>query len=667
MAKRAVRSFDIFDTLVSRSVADPTDIFHFVESEGIVDFKERRLHAQQVSNHTWQDIYFHYKRLYLIDDVEIERIKNLELQMEAKFSFLITAVYNQVRDGDILVSDMYLPESALRFILDSVGFKRDVRIFVSPAGKASGRIWPSIKQAYDIEFHVGDNEHSDVRSPRVHGIPSRLYSNSRFSPMEAIFLKNGAPRTASILRQFRLTNPFPSASKEFRLHEVQAVVNLPFLTIMSAFLNKTVRTEGLSRVLFMMRDGCLLWPIFDSLFPDVEIKPFYCSRIAFTERRPSFIDYIKAQYVPGSTLIFDLHGSFKTGRGLFLEVFGLLPRVHIFSGSLGRAAPYPGLTFNLEAGLNLVEALNVDQSGPLITIDEAGNPVRAPNSSASAETGAIFRTIVGRFIEEIRSDFDVVRDELLNLSWDFSWNDVSTLITKAVRGTPELPVADSVDHKSLTQIMNEYRSDKGSSYACAHCYTFIYERLIQDFLHLPKISILEIGLNRDGQDDIPSLRGWQSYLGDKAVLYGVDISSRFNHHHKPEAGVHIIVADQSNPKELILCGTANARGYDIIIDDGSHMSSHQQISLSTLWQFLRPGGVYIVEDLHYQPKSEPVLGTRELLRLWRDKIPASTEYISQAKASHILQEIAVIEFYDSRSMRWGDKVRDALVVIRKKI
>jgi hypothetical protein len=40
--------------------------------------------------------------------------------------------------------------------------------------------------------------------------------------------------------------------------------------------------------------------------------------------------------------------------------------------------------------------------------------------------------------------------------------------------------------------------------------------------------------------------------------------------------------------------------FDIIIDDASHASYHQQLAFKTLWKQLAPGGLYIIEDLHWQ-------------------------------------------------------------------
>jgi len=42
---------------------------------------------------------------------------------------------------------------------------------------------------------------------------------------------------------------------------------------------------------------------------------------------------------------------------------------------------------------------------------------------------------------------------------------------------------------------------------------------------------------------------------------------------------------------------------DIIIDDASHASHHQQNAFLTLFPKLRSGGLYIIEDLRWQPKT----------------------------------------------------------------
>src|SRR6185503_20962416 len=38
--------------------------------------------------------------------------------------------------------------------------------------------------------------------------------------------------------------------------------------------------------------------------------------------------------------------------------------------------------------------------------------------------------------------------------------------------------------------------------------------------------------------------------------------------------------------------------FDLIVDDGGHTMEQQQVSLGFLFPQLRPGGLYVIEDLH---------------------------------------------------------------------
>lgn len=163
----------------------------------------------------------------------------------------------------------------------------------------------------------------------------------------------------------------------------------------------------------------------------------------------------------------------------------------------------------------------------------------------------------------------------------------------------------------LTELANSYNSDKGNVYKCAHHYTQHYEKVFSKYRNKPNFSLLEIGLNRDDCSEVPSLRMYRDYFGKEAKLSGFDIRPEFKAFE--EAGFEIFIGDQSSPDSLKQCLTGQ---YDIIIDDGSHASSHQQISLRELWQAVKPGGIYVIEDLHWQPFSESCPNTRALADRW---------------------------------------------------
>ena len=65
-----------------------------------------------------------------------------------------------------------------------------------------------------------------------------------------------------------------------------------------------------------------------------------------------------------------------------------------------------------------------------------------------------------------------------------------------------------------------------------------------------------------------------------------------------EQRVHIFSGDQSDRSFLrSVVGSPEAHdGYDVIVDDGSHVPAHVITSFAALWPLVRPGGVYVVED-----------------------------------------------------------------------
>ncbi len=107
-------------------------------------------------------------------------------------------------------------------------------------------------------------------------------------------------------------------------------------------------------------------------------------------------------------------------------------------------------------------------------------------------------------------------------------------------------------------------------------------------------------------------------------------SLRMLAHRFPEAqivGLDIDVPSESLPEKNItfIQGSQNdtrllqkLTGFDIIIDDGSHMTADQQLTFSTLFPLLNKGGIYVIEDieLHRQAqfKNSP-LTTAEYFRV----------------------------------------------------
>lgn len=155
---------------------------------------------------------------------------------------------------------------------------------------------------------------------------------------------------------------------------------------------------------------------------------------------------------------------------------------------------------------------------------------------------------------------------------------------------------------SLNDLATLHRSDKGHHWFSRHGYTDVYERLFRPMKH-KAITMLEIGLRHDPFYDrsnriSPSLSMWTDYF-QHAKIVGFDINDFTG---MTKGRVLVMQGDQGDAGDLQRL--ANRVGpLDIIIDDGSHASWHQQFTLRSLFRHLRPGGLYIIEDLHARPEA----------------------------------------------------------------
>ncbi len=178
---------------------------------------------------------------------------------------------------------------------------------------------------------------------------------------------------------------------------------------------------------------------------------------------------------------------------------------------------------------------------------------------------------------------------------------------------------------NLTRLADAYGSDKGSVAQHPHNYALLYDMLLgprrEAIRNMIEIGLLvggpEVGIDADRPtDNLPSVKMWLDYF-PKAIVHGFDISdfSFFTHPRfrftRGDSGV------ASDLAKLV----ARGERYDFIIDDGSHASFHQQLAFLTLFPHLEPGGLYIIEDLHwqspaYENKLPPTITTAELVDHW---------------------------------------------------
>lgn len=179
----------------------------------------------------------------------------------------------------------------------------------------------------------------------------------------------------------------------------------------------------------------------------------------------------------------------------------------------------------------------------------------------------------------------------------------------AVKG----PAAPAALRANLTDLADRFGLDKGST---QHRYAELYHMLLNPWRDRP-ITFLEIGLCSDApaQDkpaDLPSILMWLEFL-PRAQVHRLDRADLCWFHHDRFAFHRCDMDDRAN----IAAARAQMPEFDIIIDDASHASHHQQNGFLELFPRLRSGGLYIIEDLRWQPETYEKPGITKTAALFR--------------------------------------------------
>lgn len=142
--------------------------------------------------------------------------------------------------------------------------------------------------------------------------------------------------------------------------------------------------------------------------------------------------------------------------------------------------------------------------------------------------------------------------------------------------------------------LNEFGSDKGTYPVgmpeAANGYGYIYSLIFEEYRQ-SATHICEIGVHEGS-----SLRANAAFF-ESAEIHGLDIADMTSHE---TDRIKTYNVDQSSEIELtVFRENMKKKGiqFDIIIDDGSHDVSHQQLTFGMLFELVKPGGLYVLEDL----------------------------------------------------------------------
>mmetsp|Transcript_8244 Transcript_8244/g.9489 ORF Transcript_8244/g.9489 Transcript_8244/m.9489 type:complete len:371 (+) Transcript_8244:111-1223(+) len=138
-----------------------------------------------------------------------------------------------------------------------------------------------------------------------------------------------------------------------------------------------------------------------------------------------------------------------------------------------------------------------------------------------------------------------------------------------------------------------------------HGYHWFYGNVLDEFRTRSGVTMLEIGAEFG-----KSAVGWANYFSDiKIDVYSYkgknNNANDFKFNCEGCSNVHVFSGDQADTDRLDEMMKERKEGWDIIIDDASHVPYHQVITFEHLWKKVKPGGYYIIEDIEtsYYPDS----------------------------------------------------------------
>lgn len=183
-------------------------------------------------------------------------------------------------------------------------------------------------------------------------------------------------------------------------------------------------------------------------------------------------------------------------------------------------------------------------------------------------------------------------------------------------------------------------------------YFDIYDENFSKF-RKKKITVFEIGVFRGG-----SLKMWLDYFGPQTNIVGIDIDPRCKQYESEN--IKIYIGDQTD-ENFLKSILKESEGPDIIIDDGGHTSNQQISSFNYLFEGLKLGGVYLVEDTHtsyskeFQDRDDNLTFT-EYAKILSDELndwyrvknyKFYKQKIDQVATSYWAQFIYKVSFYNS--------------------
>lgn len=315
--KHDIISFDVYDTLISRNVKKPSDVFCLVENiynkkfgpnHSITGFREKRIEAYKNayscygSDCTLDRI---YERLIDFSDAEKRELIKTEIDIELNICCVNSATFEiyqyalSKKKKIIIVSDMYLSTEVISSILKKCGITVYEKLYVScdyGASKIKGDLFDIIQKDNNasphILLHIGDGVKNDIIRAKQKGLDTYWIREK-----QSVDYDNNKGMNTTEKFQYSIQQSFIKNHIKDRRDEVEKLgfeVFGPLVYGFSKWLHEEFNRQSIDKVFFLAREGALFKSVYEMLYPNDNrvLKYLYVSRKSLVS--PTF--WIKPNY-----------------------------------------------------------------------------------------------------------------------------------------------------------------------------------------------------------------------------------------------------------------------------------------------------------------------------------------------------------------------------------
>lgn len=330
--KYDIVSFDIFDTLLKRNVAKPTDVFEYIEKKhNKTGFCEQRIAAEKRARTKKKGVEVTLSDIYaeMPYDFSSEELK-AEGELLVANDWILPVYKHALKSKRVIItSDMYLPEGFICQILKREGLEGYEKLYLSSSlgkTKHSGDLFELIISELGKEnslIHIGDSYRSDFEIPKKHGVDA-IHISTKIEKSTFKLKEDGVEE--NIINSF-LNNTSPiGESKYYRFGYEKFGM---FLWGYSKWLHKSVKDSDIKDVYFFSRDGLIMKKAFDALYNDVQTHYLEVSRrslrvpiLWMNYELPHVINMISPSKLVSLTTIFDGVGLDINNYRSLIEKYG---------------------------------------------------------------------------------------------------------------------------------------------------------------------------------------------------------------------------------------------------------------------------------------------------------------------------------------------------------